>query len=123
MKVVIQEKTKDEPQPSPEDLITRTVSINNLNEFICEKVLFEYLRQNNVSAVKCTESLGYNERSRNFHVTVRQPDMQRLLDPDIWPKGVTLSVKGQSLAGYIQGKREKDLPGVIISPGMSYWHS
>ena len=123
MKVVAKEKDKNEPRPSPEDLITRTVSINNLNEFMCERVVAEYLRQNNISALKCTQTLGYNERSRNFLVTIRQPEMEKLLDPDLWPKGVTLSVRGEYKIPSIHGKREKDLPGVIISPGMSYWHS
>ena len=123
MKVVTEEKDRTEPRPSPEDLITRTVSINNLNEFMCESVVVEYLRQNGIQALKCVQSLGYNERSRNFLVTIRQPDMERLLDPDLWPKGVTLSVRGEYKIPSIHGKREKDLPGVIISPGMSYWHS
>lgn len=106
-----------------EELVTRTVSINNLNEFICDSVLAEYLRQNNIFVIKCTQTLGYNERSRNFLVVVRQSDLEKLLQPDIWPKGVTLAVRGDYRVTSVHGKREKNLPGVVISAGMSYWHS
>jgi len=103
---------------------TKTVSINNLNEFICEGVLSEYLRQNGIFVLKCTKTLAYNERSRNFFVTVRSSDLDRLLLPDLWPKGVTLSVRGEYKTPSVHGGRDsKDMPGVIISPGMSYWHS
>lgn len=101
----------------------RTVSINNLNEFICESVISEYLRQNDVYVNNCSQTLGYNERSRNFLVNVRQSDLDKIMQPDIWPKGVTLAVRGDYKIGSIHGKREKNLPGLTISSGMSYWYS
>lgn len=123
----------DENLP-PEALIT-TVLINNLNEFICENVLSEFLRQNNIYVSKCQPALSYNERSRNFQVSIRESDLTKVLEPELWPKGVTLSIRGnnhQSIktsrckdtySHAVYGKREKNLPGVVITSGMSYWHS
>ena len=122
MKIITMEKSAQQDH-NAEDLVTRTVSINNLNEFICESVISEYLRQNNIFVLKCSQTLGYNERSRNFLVVVRQSDLEKLLQPDIWPKGVTLAVRGDYKVASVHGKREKNLPGVVISSGMSYWHS
>lgn len=122
MKIITSEKASQQTQ-NADDLVTRVVSINNLNEFISESVISEYLRQNNVFVIECSQTLGYNERSRNFLVVVRQSDLDKLLQPDIWPKGVTLAVRGDYKVASVHGKREKNLPGVVISSGMSYWHS
>jgi hypothetical protein len=122
MKIITMEKSSPH-SPTAEELATRTVSINNLNEFICESVISEYLRQNSIFVLKCSQTLGYNERSRNFLVVVRQSDLEKLLQPDIWPKGVTLAVRGDYKVASVHGKRDKNLPGVVISSGMSYWHS
>lgn len=112
-----------------------TVTINNLNEFICENVLAEFLRQNNIYVAKCVPALSYNERSRNFQVSIRESDLGKVLEPELWPKGVILSLKGNdnqinkhvkcqdSNLHAVYGRREKNLPGVVITSGMSYWHS
>lgn len=121
MKIITSEKSQQ--TQNADDLVTRVVSINNLNEFISESVISEYLRQNHVFVIKCSQTLGYNERSRNFLVVVRQSDLDKLLQPDIWPKGVTLAVRGDYKVASVHGKREKNLPGLVISSGMSYWHS
>jgi len=117
---------------------TTVVSITNLNEFICDRVLTEYLRQNQILVRKCTPTLDYNERSRNFLVTVRSSDLDRLMNPYLWPRGVTVAVRGvgdstdspdgrrqYTISEYasVHGEREKSLPSLSISSGMSYWHS
>ncbi|KAI1305367.1 E3 ubiquitin-protein ligase NRDP1 [Halotydeus destructor] len=113
----------DTGNPTTEDQKTCTVSINNLNEFISEPVLSEYLRQNGVFVAKTLQTLGYNERSRNFLVTIRRNDLEKLLEAKLWPRGVTLSVRGDFRIPSVHGEREKNLPGLVISAGMSYWHS
>lgn len=107
------------------DTVVRTISINNLNEFICENVLSEFLRQNNIYVAKCIPSIGYNERSRNFQVIVRESDLDKILVPELWPRGVTLSLRDgiSKPKEAVHGRREKNLPGVVITSGMSYWHS
>ena len=122
MKIISMEKSSHQSRTS-DDHVTRSVSINNLNEFISEGVISEYLRQNGIFAIKCSQTLGYNERSRNFLVVVRQSELDKLLQADLWPKGVTLAVRGDYKVASVHGKREKNLPGLVISPGMSYWHS
>lgn len=122
MKIITMEKSSQQNH-NADDLVTRTVSINNLNEFICESVISEYLRQNHIFVLKCSQTLGYNERSRNFLVVVRQADLDKMMQPDLWPTGVTLAVRGDYKVASVHGKREKNLPGVVISSGMSYWHS
>ena len=113
----------------PPEVKIRKVSINNLNEFICENVLSEFLRQNNIFVAKCVPSLAYNERSRNFHVLLRESDLEKVLVPDLWPEGVSVSIqdeknrKNSKEFRAIHGRREKNLPGVVITSGMSYWHS
>lgn len=107
------------------DTVVRTISISNLNEFICENVLSEFLRQNNIYVAKCIPSIGYNERSRNFQVIVRESDLDKILVPELWPRGVTLSLRDgiSKPKEAVHGRREKNLPGVVITSGMSYWHS
>ena len=107
---------------------TAVVFVCNLNEFMCERILCEYLRQNEIFVVASSQVPGYNERSRNFRVVVKQCDLSKILDSNLWPQGVTISVRDNtSNQDYppkeaIHGRREVNLPGVIITPGMSYWH-
>lgn len=100
------------------------VSVNNLNEFITEEILAEYLRQQLIFVEKIKRTIGYNERSRNFVITLKEADLERLLVADLWPRGVTLSVRGgECRAPSVHGNREKNLPALLIGSGMSYWHS
>lgn len=123
VKLIVKNKQKKPTGVSPCDdsvASTCTVSISNLNEFICIRILQEYLRQQGIFTLKCTQVLGYNERSRNFQVTVSGRDLKKILSPSLWPRGVVLSIPG--CVKSIHGQREKNLPNVVISSGMSYWH-
>ena len=107
------------------DSVMATVFISNLNEFMCEAIISEYLRQNGIFVGNCKQVTGYNERSRNFRVVINNCDVPKILDSKLWPKGVTTSIRDPSNKEFkeaVYGSRELDLPGIVITPGMSYWH-
>lgn len=121
VKLIVKNKqNKPTGLKQPDETATSTVCISNLNEFICTRILLEYLRQQGIFVHKCTQVLGYNERSRNFQVTVRESDTSKILSPNLWPKGVVLSIAGGVKS--IHGQRDTNLPNVVITSGMSYWH-
>lgn len=121
VKLIVKSKQNKANDTNEESSATTTVTISNLNEFICSNILQEYLRQQDIFCLKCTQSLGYNERSRNFLVTIRACDKSKLLSPSLWPKGVVLSLPGDCAS--VHGGQDKVLPSLLISSGMSYWHN
>lgn len=103
----------------------KTVFISNLNEFICEPIISEYLRQSGIDVLNCKQVPGFNERSRNFKVVIKECDVPIILNPNLWPKGITTSIRdpwSKEFKEAVYGNRELDLPGIVITPGMSYWH-
>lgn len=114
-----------ETQDCDKSTSMKTVFISNLNEFICEPIISEYLRQNGIFVLNCKQVPGFNERSRNFKVMIKECDVSIILNPNLWPKGITTSIRDPRSKEYkeaVYGNRELDLPGIVITPGMSYWH-
>lgn len=103
-----------------EERQTCTAIIRNLNEFLNEQIIEEYLRQNDIQILSCELELTIYKRSRDFKVVIYKSDFNKLFSENLWPIGVTchnLSTNKDNLI--IFGKRQTDLPSLTIKSGLA----
>lgn len=94
-----------------------TVTIMNLSEFMSEDILVEYLRQNDMRPIKCVIDTMFSARSRNFRVTARLSEFDKLTNPNIWPVGVIVTINSDTLTSdrYVfAGKRSNQECKLVI---------
>lgn len=98
-----------------------TAIIRNLNEFLNEQVVEEYLRQNDIPTLSCELELNISRvRSRDFKVIFHRNDFHKLFSENLWPTGVTLhSLSSNRDNQIIFGKRQSDLPCLFIKSGLA----
>lgn len=95
-------------------------TVLNLSEFMTPEILMEYLRQNGMKPIKCIMGPYPFNRSRNFCVTVRLSDLDKLLDPDLWPIGAALTItNGRNKSPLITGKRSKNMSTLCLESGIN----
>lgn len=104
-----------------EERQTCTAIIRNLNEFLNEQVVEEYLRQNDIPTLSCELELNISRvRSRDFKVVFYRNDFHKLFNESLWPTGVTLhSLSSNRDNQIIFGKRSADLPCLFIKSGLA----
>ncbi|XP_053207801.1 uncharacterized protein LOC128391871 [Panonychus citri] len=95
-------------------------TVLNLSEFMTPEILMEYLRQNGMKPIKCVMGPYSFNRSRNFCVTVRLSDLDKLLDANLWPIGAALTItNGRNKSPVITGKRSKNTSTLCLESGIS----
>lgn len=102
------------------DICLFTCTIMNLSEFMTEEILMEYLRQNGMKPIKCVLDAFHSPRSRNFRVTMKLSDFDKLINPNIWPVGVVLTVNSESISNdcsVFAGKRSGQECKLVIEAG------
>ena len=104
-----------------EERQTCTAIIRNLNEFLNEQVVEEFLRQNDIPTLSCELELNISRvRSRDFKVVFYRNDFHKLFSENLWPTGVTLhSLSSNRDNQIIFGKRQSDLPCLFIKSGLA----
>lgn len=105
-----------------EDRQTCVAVIRNLNEFLNEQIVEEYLRQNGITTLSCEIELNIFKRSRDFKVTIYKSDFHKLFAENLWPTGTTchnLSTNSNKDNRIVFGKRQSDPPSLIIKSGLA----
>lgn len=104
-----------------EERRTCTAVIRNLNEFLNEQIVEEYLRQNGIPTLSCELELTIVKRSRDFKVTIYKSDFNKLFNENLWPCGVTCHnlASNNKDNRIIFGKRQTDLPCLVIKSGLA----
>ncbi|RWS13850.1 hypothetical protein B4U79_17331 [Dinothrombium tinctorium] len=120
MKMIATSVSEDESDEEDQEHKTIDVAIHNLHEFTNEGVITEYLRQNDIYVQSCRKEPSISARSLNFVATIKQSQRNRILNSELWPRGVLLNVVGEKASG-IQGARNKELPAVVIQAGLNCW--
>ncbi|XP_074596013.1 uncharacterized protein LOC141851114 [Brevipalpus obovatus] len=98
-------------------------TIMNLNEFITEEILMEYLRQHGMRPIKCVLDSLFFARSRNFRVVIRLSDLEKLSNSNIWPIGVIIvvnSCNSTNGGSVISGNRARQECTLFIEAGGTY---
>ena len=93
-----------------------TAVIRNLNEFLNEQILDEYLRQNRIRTLAVQQELSVFKRSKDFKITILKNDFHRLFNENLWPTGVTCHNLTSSNKDnlIIFGRRQTDLPCLLV---------
>ena len=127
---------------SPGELQTCVAFIRNLNEFLNENILREYLRQNEICLLGCDPQVTIYDRSRDFRLLFLKRDFHRLFDARLWPAGSSINLVPSSSSSsffsdhstrqpkqehpqqdvvVVHGNRIQDLPVLFIRSGLTYW--
>ena len=84
---------------------TTEIYISNLEQSVTPGTLQEYLMRSEINVVSCKEALCRGWKN-DFKVTVFKSDKPKILQPNLWPKGIVCFVCGEYYSTKIEGCRD-----------------
>lgn len=89
---------------------TTEIYISNLEQSVTPGTLQEYLMRSEINVVSCKEALCRGWKN-DFKVTVFKTDTPKILQPNLWPKGIVCFVCGEYYSTKTEGCRDPDSSG------------
>ncbi|XP_015786198.1 E3 ubiquitin-protein ligase NRDP1 [Tetranychus urticae] len=101
---------------------TLEIYISNVDRCVTAGNLRDYLARNDVNVIACKESL-YRGWKSDFRITIFKSDCSKVLDPNLWPRGIVCFVCGEYYSTKTEGNRDPQEPGPdsIVKASPSPW--
>ncbi|XP_074597632.1 E3 ubiquitin-protein ligase NRDP1-like [Brevipalpus obovatus] len=127
---ILQLATRSESLPGETNTIkdklaeetTLEIYVSNVDRCVSAGNLRDYLSRNDVNAIACKEAL-FRGWKNDFRVTIFKSDRAKVLDPNLWPRGIVCFVCGEYYSTKTEGNRDPQEPGPdsIVKASPSPW--
>lgn len=84
---------------------TTEIYISNMDRSVTPASLQEYLMRNEINVINCKEAL-YRGWKNDYRVTIFKSDASKILNPNLWPKGIVCFICGEYYSTKTEGNRD-----------------